>query len=66
MKTPGCYRDRFRTLLLINAAVNGFSFESSIVRQQKKFYLLIDAEAAKAAGVSNVSILEVDVEPYAE
>lgn len=51
---------------LVNATVNGFSFESSIVPRQKKFYLLIDAAAAKAAGVSNVRILEVAVEPNAE
>jgi hypothetical protein len=51
---------------LVNATVNGFSFESSIVPRQKKFYLLIDAEAAKATGVSDGGILEVTVEPYAE
>jgi hypothetical protein len=51
---------------LVNATVNGFSFESSIVPRQKKFYLLIDAEAAKAAGVSNGVKVEVVVEPYAE
>jgi hypothetical protein len=50
----------------VNATVNGFSFESSIVPRQKKFYLLIDTEAAKAAGVSEGAIVEVDVEPYAE
>jgi len=51
---------------LVNATVYGVSFESSIVPRKKKFYLLIDAETAKAAGVSNVGILEVAVEPYAE
>ena len=51
---------------LVNATVNGFSFESSIVPRQKKFYLLIDADAAKAAGVSNGVRVEVVVEPYAE
>jgi hypothetical protein len=51
---------------LVNATVNDFSFASSIVPRQKKFYLLIDAEAAKAAGVSDGGILEVVVEPYAE
>jgi hypothetical protein len=50
----------------VNATVNGFSFEGSIVPRQKKFYLLIDVEAAKAAGVSDGGILEVVVEPYAE
>lgn len=51
---------------LVNATVNGFSFESSIVPRQKKFYLLIDAKAAKAVGGSDGGILEVVVEPYAE
>jgi hypothetical protein len=51
---------------MVNATVNGFSFESSIVPRQKKFYLLIDAEAAKAIGGSDGGILEVVVEPYAE
>ena len=51
---------------LVNATVNGFAFEGSIVPRQKKFYLLIDAEAAKAAGVSNGVKVEVVVEPYAE
>jgi len=46
--------------------VNGFSFESSIVPRKKKFYPLIDAETAKAAGISDGGILEVAVEPYAE
>jgi hypothetical protein len=50
----------------VNATVNGFSFESSIVPRQKAFYLLIDAEAAKAAGVSDGAKVEVVVEPYAE
>jgi len=50
----------------VNATVNGFSFESSIVPRQKKFYVPIGAEAAKAAGVSDGGILEVAVEPYAE
>jgi hypothetical protein len=50
----------------VNATVDGFSFESSIVPRQKKFYLLIDAEAAKATGVSDGGILEVAVKPYAE
>jgi len=50
----------------VNATINGFSFESSIVPRQKRFYLLIDAEAANTAGVSDGAIVEVDVEPYAE
>lgn len=50
----------------VNATVNGFSFESSIVPRQKKFYLLIDAEAGKSAGVSEGVIVRVAVEPDVE
>lgn len=50
----------------VNATVNGFSFESSIVPRQKKFYMLIDAEAKKAAGVYEGVVVQVEVEPYAE
>jgi hypothetical protein len=49
----------------VNATVNGFSFESSIVPRQKKFYLLIDAEAAKSAAVSGGGVVGVVVEPRA-
>jgi hypothetical protein len=51
---------------LVNATVNGFSFESSIVPRQKRFYLLIDAEAKQAAHLSEEVELEISVEPYAE
>lgn len=47
----------------VKATVNGFSFESSIVPRQKKFYMLIDAEAGKAAGVSEGALVPVAVEP---
>jgi len=50
----------------VNATVNGFSFESSIVPRQKKFYLLIDAEAKKAAGGSSGVVVQVAVEPSGE
>ena len=50
----------------VNATVNGLSFESSIVPRQKKFYLLIDAEAGKAAGVSEGVLVRVAVEPRVE
>jgi hypothetical protein len=50
----------------VNARLNGFSFESSIVPRQKKFYLLIDAEAAKSAEVSDGSIVQVALEPSTE
>src|SRR2546423_3682301 len=33
----------------VKATVNSFSFESAIVSRQKRFYLLLDAEAATAS-----------------
>jgi len=50
----------------VNATVNGFSFEGSIVPRQKKFYLLIDAEVGRAAGVSAGVLVQVAVEPCVE
>ena len=50
----------------VNATVNGFSFESSIVPRQKKFFMLIDADAKKAANVSEGAVVQVAVEPCAE
>ena len=50
----------------VNATVNGFSFVSSIVPRQKKFYLIIDAEAKKGAEVHEGAVVQVAVEPYAE
>ena len=50
----------------VNATINGFSFESAIVPRQKKFYLLIDAEAAKSAGLSEGALVQVAVEPGAD
>ena len=48
------------------AKINRVSFESAIVPRQKKFYLLIDAETAKSAGISSGGLVEVSVEPRAE
>ena len=50
----------------VNATINGFSFAGSIVPRQKRFFLLIDAEAKRAAKVSEGSIVRVALEPYAE
>ena len=47
------------------AKINRVSFESAIVPRQKKFYLLIDAETAKSAGISSGGLVEVTVEPRA-
>ena len=46
----------------VNATVNGFTFVSSIVPRQKKFYLLIDAAADISAG----NVVAVALEPYVE
>jgi len=51
---------------LVHATVNGFSFAGSIVPRQKRFYLLIDAEAKKAAKVSEGIVVQVAVKPYVE
>ena len=50
----------------VDATVNGYSFASSIVPRQKKFYLLIDAETEKAAQVSAGKIVRVAMEPHVE
>ena len=50
----------------VNATVNGSTFESAIVPRQKKFYLLIDSEAAKSARVAAGALVKVLVEPCVE
>jgi hypothetical protein len=50
----------------INATVSGVQFESCIVPRQKKFFMLIDAEAAKSAGLFEGNLVEVAVEPRGE
>ena len=50
----------------VNATLNGFSFASAIVPRQKKFYLLIDAQAEKAAGVWAGKVVRVALEPHAD
>jgi hypothetical protein len=50
----------------VKATVNGFSFESSIVPRQKKFYLLLDSKTTKAAGVSSGVVVQIAVEPHDE
>ncbi len=47
----------------VKAVINRVSFESAIVPRQKKFYLLIDAEAAESARISPGGLVEVAVEP---
>jgi Domain of unknown function (DUF1905) len=50
----------------VKVVINRVSFESAIVPRQKKFYLLIDAEAAESARISPGGLVEVAVEPCAE
>ncbi len=50
----------------VRARIKGVSFESAIVARQKKFYLLIDSDAAMSAGISLGGLVEVAVEPCAE
>jgi hypothetical protein len=50
----------------VSAIINGYSFETAIVPRQKKFYLLIDAEAGKAAGVLAGTVVRVEVKPNVE
>jgi ribosomal protein L21E len=48
---------------VVNATVNGFSFESSIVPRQKKFYLLINGESERAARITDGDVVTVTVQP---
>jgi hypothetical protein len=50
----------------VDVVINRVSFESAIVPRQKKFYLLIDAETARSAGISSGAFVEVSVKPSAE
>ena len=47
----------------VRARVKDRTFESSIVPRQKKFYLLIETEIVKAAGLDLGSRVRVTVEP---
>jgi hypothetical protein len=47
----------------VEVVINRVSFASAIVPRQKKFYLLIDAEAAKSARIAEGGLVEVTVEP---
>jgi len=50
----------------VQAVISRVAFESAIVPRQKRFYLLVDAETAKSAGISTGGLVEVSVEPRAE
>jgi hypothetical protein len=50
----------------VSAIINDYSFETAIVPRQKKFYLLIDAEAGKTAGILAGTVVRVEVKPNVE
>lgn len=50
----------------VKATVNGVSFDSAIVPRRKTFYMLIDAEAAKSARLSEGGVFDIAVELRAE
>ena len=45
----------------VNARIRGIFFASNIIQQQRKFYLLIDAETERAAGIAAGDVFEVSV-----
>ena len=47
----------------VKATINGRAFESAIVPRQKRWFLLIDSEVARSAGVSLADTVQVTVEP---
>ena len=47
----------------VKARVKGVAFDSSIVPRQRKFFLLIDREVVKSAGVALGSRIRVTLEP---
>jgi hypothetical protein len=47
----------------VKATINGHRFESAIVPRQKRWFLLIDVEVARAAGVRVTDTVKVTVEP---
>jgi hypothetical protein len=47
----------------VKATINGQAFESAIVARQKRWFLLIDAEVARSAGVSPADTVKLTVEP---
>jgi len=45
------------------ARINGCAFDSAIVPRQKRWFLLVDADIARSAGVSVADRVQVTVEP---
>ena len=47
----------------VKATIKGRAFESAIVARQKRWFLLIDSEVARQAGVDLADTVQVAVEP---
>lgn len=47
----------------VKATIKGRAFESAIVARQKRWFLLIDSEVARRAGVGLADTVQVTVEP---
>ena len=47
----------------VMASANGVSFESAVVARQKKFYLLIDADAVRAATLAENDVVDIELRP---
>src|SRR5262249_26399128 len=50
----------------VRGSLNGFEFESCIVSRMNKFYLLVDDQPRRAAGVLPGDIVNVTVEPMSQ
>lgn len=50
----------------VQGELNGVSFESCIVPRSRKFWMLVDEEVQKKAGVSAGDTVRVTVEPLIE
>ena len=47
----------------VKARMNGCALESAIVPRQKRWFLLVETDTARSAGVSVADIVRVTVEP---
>jgi len=47
----------------VTAKIKGFTFDSSIVPRQKRFFLLIDPEVVKSAGLVRGRLIKITVAP---
>jgi len=47
----------------VQARIKGFKFDSSIVPRQRRFFLLIDPDVVKSAGLVRGRLIKITVEP---